>query len=102
MDAEATTEALARRLLQLRNGREIIAFRRQLSKEQARAVINHPLISAVDRAAIVLAVQFQGDQRIKNNYHWSPDWGFGDSAITHPEDLLHAAKTPAQDDREPT
>jgi hypothetical protein len=90
---------LAHQLLQLRNGREIIAFRKRLTKEQAQAVIRHPLIGPVDRAAIILAIQFQGEQRIRNNYHWSPDWGFGDSIITTPEDLTRATETPAQDDR---
>lgn len=74
-------EALARKLLTLKSGREIIAFRQRLTKEQAKAVIKHPLLSPVDRSAISLAVQFQGDQRIRDRYHWSPDWGFGDSTI---------------------
>jgi hypothetical protein len=74
-------ESLARQLLGLKSGTEIIAFRQRLTKEQARAVIKHPLLSPVDRAAISLTVQFQGEQRIRDRYHWSPDWGFGDSII---------------------
>jgi hypothetical protein len=91
--------ALAHQLLQLRTGRQIIAFRKRLTKEQAQAVIKHPLIGPVDRAAIILAIQFNGDTQNRRSYNFSTDWGFGDSLITTNEDLSHATQAPSQDDR---
>ena len=78
---DARIAALAQQLLRCKRGSDIIAFRQRLTKAEAQAVIRHPSISTIDRAAILLAVQFQGDKRIRDRFHWSPDWGFGDSAI---------------------
>jgi hypothetical protein len=77
----AHIESLVQQLLRLKSGTEIIAFRQGLTKAQARAVIKHPLLPPVDRASISLAIQFQGEQRIQDRYHWAKDVNFGDSCI---------------------
>lgn len=65
------TAGLAEQLLRCRTAAAIKAFRRRLDKDTARAVINHPLITRLDRAAISLALAFQDQER----------WGRQDSEI---------------------
>jgi hypothetical protein len=62
---------LAAQLLRCRTAAAIKAFRRRLDKDTARAVINHPSVTATDRAAISLALAFPDQER----------WGRQDSEI---------------------
>lgn len=68
-------EALARQLLQLTSYRKVKAFRAQLDPDTARAVITHPLITAVDRGAISLLINFGGPDR----------FGYGEGHIVDPD-----------------
>lgn len=55
--------AAARHLAGLRAGKQINAFRQQLTKEQAREVITHPSLDPGERAALLLALAFRGEER---------------------------------------
>lgn len=82
----AHLDAMARQLLRCRTGEQIKRFRRSLDKDTAHQVINHPLITPIDRAAIGLALRLGGTDR----------WGRGDSAIFTQDDI-----TPWDDDHPP-
>jgi hypothetical protein len=83
---EEELAALAAQLKALKTGKEIIAFRNRLSREQARAVIRHASISPVERGAIILALHFSGPEMIKDKYRWASEVNFGDSRITSSDD----------------
>lgn len=76
-------EALAQELKKLSRGAEIVAFRRRLNQDTAAAVIRHPTISELDRAAITLAMRFADDGSLRR---WQ--WSSGDSEIISSEDTL--------------
>jgi len=88
MDDDAIAP-LAEQLLERRTAAAIKHFRRLMDKDTARAVINHPSVTAVDRGAISLALAFGGADR----------WGRRDSQIFQAEEV--EPQTPCPPDGEP-
>ena len=67
-------DSLATELLTLKRSSQIRAFRNRLDKATAQKVIRSPLISAVDRGAISLCLQFGEPQggKPQGNTRWAP------------------------------
>jgi hypothetical protein len=74
-------DVAAKRLLQLRHGKDLKNFRRGLDAAEAKAVIRHPTLQPIDRACISLAIQFASDPAAGRGYDWVRTYGFGDSEI---------------------
>ena len=91
MDDSPVIAAQARQLLSLRTYNEVKTFRARLDPATARAVITHPLVSAVDRGAISLLINFGQPDR----------YGYGQGQIVDCAEPLDALTLPALPASEP-